>query len=481
MRRWVQKMNMRESVKQISLVLMIVLSPVVTAFAADGEIIGLSDAISISLSNNSRYRIAHEKVQEKEYKVKEVWGALWPELGSGVSQTSWNSEKGVLANSKGETSIQLVKGTLAVNPGAFYGRLSSTREERIISVHEERKIKSDTVVASIGLYYKVLLASDVVRLRTDSVKALEENLRIVESSYKAGTLTKLVYLRAKVSAANEKTLLINADKDLESAKARFNIHLGREIDSPVSLNQKSLILENSGDIELIALSGKDRMKDYAGLVALAVKNRPELLMLQHKKALYESSKTENDAVYMWPTLFASGSYGMTRLIDPVTNISTGYTDPTLDLALNAVNKTTNPEGWNRSWNFTLGATYKWGALSPLDSTGARGSQLESLSAQTDLEMEDFVRNIKIEIREGLLNLDAASSSYLSQKENTASAEESLRVAALQFKNGLIDNTILLNANVELSSARAMFVQSLFEFQTAKARLNQSLGYDFFTF
>jgi outer membrane protein len=472
------------TVKKISVSAFIIIAASISGTAvnaSDNEIIGLSEAISISLNSNNRYKIAREKVQEKEKKVQETWGALWPELSSGVSRTSWDAEKGALSTSKGETSIQLVNGTLSVNPGAFLGRLSSSREERIISVNEERRIKTETIVSSIELYYKVLLAADTVKLRDDSVKSLEENLRIVENSYKAGTLTKLVYLRAKVAAANEKTARINAERDFESMKARFNIQLGREIDTPVHLNEKSLMLESAGDLGLISVTGNERMNHFKEFVSLAIKNRPELMILQHKKELYKSTQAENSAVYMWPTLFANGSYGMSKLTDPVTNVSTGYPDPTFDAALNAVNKNLNPDGWNRTWSVSLGATYKWGSLSPLDASGARNDQLKSLSLQTDMEMEDFVRSVKLDIQDGLLNLDAASSSYLSQKENTASAEESFRVAALQFKNGLIDNTILLNANVELSSARTMYIQSLFEFQSAKARLNRSLGVDYFIF
>ncbi len=466
-------------------IVLIILLSTWTASAADyaveDEKLGLTNAISISLDNNNRYKIAREKVKEKEYKVRETWGQLWPEFSSGITRTWWDYEKGALSSSDGETNIQLVKGTLAVNPGAFYGRLSSTREERIISVHEERKIKAETVIASIQLYYRVLLANDVVKLHKDSVKALEENLRIVEVSYKAGSQTKLVYLRAKVAVANEKTTLINARKDFDRARSAFNIHIGREIDSPVNLDAESLTLEKESDLKLINMNEDEKIGYFSEFVTLALQNRPELLMIKHRKKLIESNIVENDSVYMWPTFFISGSYGLSKINNPVTNISTGYPDPTLDLALNGVNETLNPEGWNKNWNFTVGASYRWGALSPFDSSGDRSRQLKSLSSQADMEMEDFMKNIKLDIQECLLELEAASRAYLTQKENVMSAEESFRVAAIQFKNGIIDNTILLNANVELSSARAMYVQSLFNFQGAKAKLNKSLGCDYFKF
>ena len=448
------------------------------SFAEDSQL-GLNDAISISLENNNRYKIAREKVNEKDLKVREVWGELWPDLASGASATMWGADKGALTSSDGQYSLQIIKGSLAVNPGVFYNRLESSREERIITVNEERKIKADTTVNTIQLYYKVLLAKDVLKLRSDSVKSLEENLRVVEAGYKTGSSTKLAFLRAGVAAANENTRLINARKEFEQAKAAFNLHLGRDIDLSVVLDEKALQLESPEDNAIISMKEDERMSHYKELVAMALKNRPELLQISHKKDLYMDKVNESESVYLWPSFFVNGSYGTNKLINPAGDTYTG--NQIVDTIVNGFNAEMNPKGWNKSWNFTVGATYRWGALSPFDSSGPRSDQLKSLTTQTGMEMEDFVRSIKLEIQDGLLTLESASYSIQSQKNNVKTAEESFRVAGIQFKNGMIDNTELLNTNVELSNARTMYVQSLFDFQTAKAKLNRALGSDYFKF
>lgn len=446
---------------------------------AENEKIGINDAVSISLENNNRYKIAREKVHEKEYKVREVWGELWPELGSGASGTMWGADEGTLTGSDGQYSLQIVKGSLTVNPGGFYNRLQSSREEKIITVNEERKVKSDTTVMAIQLYYRVLLAQDMVKLRSDSVKALHENLRVVEAGYKGGSYTRLEFLRAGVAAANETTRLIDAKKEFEVAKAAFNLHLGREIDLPVALDESALQLDSPEDKSIMSMKEDERMGHYKEFVAIAFKNRPELLQINHKKNLYMNKVMESESVYLWPSFFVNGSYGSTKLINPQGDVNTG--DNTVDSIVNGLNSQYNPRGWNNSWNFSAGATYRWGALSPADSSHGKSGQYESLSKQTDMELEEFVRSIKLEVQEGLLSLDSASHAIMTQKDNIKSAEESYRVAIIQFKNGMIDNTELLNANIGLSSAKTMYVQSLFDFQVSKARLNRALGYDYFTF
>jgi len=475
--------------KSMQMVLLSIIAVMVysSAYAADSSIssissneeISLVNAISISLENNNRYKIAKEKVNEKDLKVREVWSELWPELGSSASRADWWAEKGALTGSDGQYNLQIIRGSFAINPGIFYNKLQASREDKIITVNEERKIKADTIVSTIQLYYRVLLAGDVVKLRSDSVKALEENFRVVEAGYKNGSYTKLASLRAGVAAANENTRLINARKDYELAKAAFNLHLGKDIDSPVILDEKALHPENRGDLSLIGMNESERMGRYNELVAAALKNRPELMQITHKKEMFLSKTNEIESVYLWPSFFVNGSYGTNKLINPVGDGN--YGSPTLNTIFNSLNKEFNPPGWNKNWTVTFGATYRWGALSPLDSSGPKAAQFKSVTAQTDMEMEDFLRNIKLEIQDGLLSIESASHSITSQKGNIKSAEESFRVSILQFKNGMIDNTDLLNANVELSNAKTLYIQSLYDFQVSKARLNRALGFDYFKF
>lgn len=464
----------------VTLLIVFILTGIQPVSASDSEL-SLKDAISISLENNNKYKIAREKVYEKDLKVREVWGELWPQLSAGASQTFWGAEKGTLTGNDGQTSLSIVKGSLGVNPGTFYNRLMVSREDRIITMNEERKVRLDTVVVTIQLYYRVLLAQDVVKLRTDSLNALEENLRVVRAGYKSGTYTKLAFLRAGVAAANEKTRLINAAKDLEQVKSAFNIHLGMDIDKPVNLDLKALTPGSEQDLSFIDKNEDGKVSHYNELVSIAIKNRPELIQLRHKKELMNSKEAEARSVYLWPTFFAAGEYGANKLLNPSGNINTGYPSPVFDDVLNAINSKYNPEGWNKTWNFTFGATYVWGSLSPLDASGPKAGQFRSLSGQTDMELEDFVRGIKLDIKDGLLGIDSASHAIKSQVENIRSAEESFRVAILQFKNGVIDNTELLNANVELSSAKTLYVQALYDYQTSKAKLNRTLGVDYFTF
>jgi outer membrane protein len=448
--------------------------------AYPGEIIGLNSAISLALENNNRYKIAREKVNESRLKVREAWGRLWPELSSDANISWWGADKGIMTASNGQYDLKFVKASITINPGVFYNSLRASQDGHIIAVNDEQRIKLDNTLMTIKLYYRILLTAEIIKVRVESIKALEENLRVITAGYKIGTYTKLDYLHSKVAAANEKTRLINARNDYQSAKASLNIHMGREMDSPLDLDERAIAVKEGEENDIIKWTEAEKKEKIAAMTAGALKSRPEIMEIKSKKAALVHGSRAGESIYVWPTLYASANYGMNREITKESGFtSTG--DIHADYALYNIGKVLEPTGWNKNWSVTVGATYRWGGLLPFDPAHARADQLMSQAKQTDFEMDEFVRNVRLDIQQGLLKLVSASNAIMSQKDNIESAEESLRVAIVQLKNGMIDNTKFLESNVEFSNAKMLYIQALYELQSSRAELNRSMGNDYFSF
>jgi outer membrane protein len=447
--------------------------------AASNDILGLREAIKISLENNNSYKIAKEKVNESKLRVRESWGKLWPDISTGASMTRFGADKGIMTTSYGEYDITFVKCSVAINPGVFYNSLRASQDGHMIAAHDERRIKLDTTIMTIRLYYKILLTAEIIKMRNDSIKALEENLKVVTAGYKTGSYTRLDFLRAKVAAANEKTRRINAENDYLSAIAELNIHMGRDIDSPLELDRDTIAKDTGEESAIMKWSDKEKKERLAFMTAESLKNRPEIIQIKSKKNALAHAAWAGDSLYLWPTLFASGSYGTNKIIPKNAGQTTG--DIHADLALYDIGKILEPMGWNKNWNVVVGATYRWGGAVPFDPSHAKADQYRSQEKQADLEMDDFLRNLRLNIQQGILKLISASNAILSQKENIESAEESLRVSIIQFKNGMIDNPKFLDSIVELSNAKTLYIQALYDLQTSKAELNRAIGYDFFAF
>jgi outer membrane protein len=449
------------------------------------ETLNLKEAIMISLKNNNSYRIAIEKVQESRYRVRETWGALWPELSTDVAYTRQDAEAGLSSRIEGQYDIHFVSGTISVNAGVFYNSLQASRKDYIIAENEVRRIKADTIIKTIKLYYGLILSREMIALRSDSLKALEENLKVVTIGYRKGTFSKLDYLRAQVAYSNEKTKLINTENDYYTALATLNIHLGRDIHSPIKV-EESAIRTHDKELSTIPFEQDEGKIFVQKMIREALKNRPEVLQIKLKREIESHLAGAAESIYLWPTIFVTGKYGTSKLIPREEDggiTTTG--DPQIDALLQIINEgmqeSYTPSGWNRAWSITFGATYRWGSLFPFDPSHAKGKQYRSKAKQTDFQMEDFIRGVRLEVQQSYLKLKSATISIKSQQGNIETAEESLRVSIIQFRNGIIDNTKLLEANVELTTAKTLYIQALHDYQLAKAELNRAIGEDYFAF
>lgn len=448
----------------------------------------LEQALALSVRSNNQLLGAIEKSRESGYKVREVWGMLWPSLSTDVAVTRMGAQSGYAAQMEGQYDIKIVNGTLAINPGVFYNSLSAARKGYIIAENDVRRVKAETTVQCIRLYYQSLMAGELVKLYTESVKLLDENLRVVTAGYQKGMLSKLDFLRARVAHANERTRLINAQNDYRSARAALNIHMGRDLHDPLTLDGA---LTRNGETGAVTADAAGAEQGPAGaverdLIAIALRNRPELIQLRMKKEIEKDSARAASSVYLWPSFFLSGNVGYSKndtkepsQSDELSAIAMLLNPSTTSLGLmsSSLSSSLSPSGWNRTWSVTVGATYRWGALAPIESSHAKSDQLKSQGRQTDQQLEAFIKGVKLEVERGYLRLQSAEISIGAQQGNIEAAEESLKVARLQFRGGVIDNTKLLEANVQLITATTLYLQSLNDLQVAKADLNRAMGED----
>jgi outer membrane protein len=455
---------------------------VITGASVRAENLTLQDAIRVSLENNNVYLIALEQAEESRFRVHETWGALWPTLSTDFAYTRQDAEAGFSSRVAGQYDIRYVTGTISINPGVFYNTLQASRKAYVVSEHEVRRIKAETIITTIKLYYSLILARESIKLREESLKALQENLKVITIGYRKGTFSKLDFLRAKVAYSNERTKHINAENDFLSARAALNIHMGREIDAAVPVNEDVLVVDTS---ELSAIPFDE--KAFIGeMIGESLRNRPEVIQITMKREIESHSAYAAASIYLWPSFFITGNYGTAKVIPRkqdgrTTTTGDPQTDAILELLNESMKQSYSPSGWNTSWSITLGATYRWGALSPADPSHAQRKQYRSRERQEELRMQDFIRAVRLEVQNGFLKLKSAKNSIESQKGNIETAEESLRVSIIQFRNGIIDNTKLLEANVELTTAKTLYIQALYDYQVAKAELNRAIGKDYFTF
>ena len=180
----------------------------------------------------------------------------------------------VLASAGAQLSIPLYMGG-SINAGiGAAGASADASEQQFAALTQEIKL------ATGEHYIQVLRAESALAVARSSVASLDAHTAIAENRFKAGEVPQNDYLAASVSLANARQRLVQAENELDLARAAYNRFLGRSLDAPVSLDPAM------GAVELTDTAHKlDDLQDIAST------RRPELAsMAAEENALRKRSQ-----------------------------------------------------------------------------------------------------------------------------------------------------------------------------------------------
>ena len=414
------------------------------------------DAVKTALANNRDYKIARMKADEADEKINLAWSQLMPSFESEASFTRQYAENGFMSLSDGQVDIRLVQVRFGINPGVFYNSLQASREAYIIAEEESRRIKNDVVYKVIRSYFDFLLAEEMIRLRKESIELYRANLNDVKNLYEKGSVPKYELLQAEVGLKNQEPLLLEAENIRRNALDMFNYNLGLDDNT---FEPDSAILE----ADVYAVSGDNAESNINRLTLLALKNRPEIIQITKKGEVARNTAELNSSYYLWPVFSVAGYYGYTKY-DPDT--------PDAGMFTPALSGITGDDQWQNTWQVRVAATYRWGSLIPTDSTRSMEREQEIRLRESEEEILKTRRLVSISVKNSYNRLVTSYLTILSQRDNVATAEEGLRIARESYRAGIIRNSELLSAQVNLTAARTGCINAIYLYYTSLAELKR---------
>lgn len=329
-----------------------------------------------------------------------------------------------------------IQGTVSLSQPIFaWGRYSNGYEAARIGYDaaqldlttSHEKLRMDVYIS----FYRVLIAQEFVKVAEQSVELVEVQLNIAQTAFEAGTATNFDVLRAKVQLANAKSQLIRAKNGVETAK---NIY------------QTTLNLPLSDDI---AVDGTFEITDVKmqldELIDKALKNRSEvqrsLLSEEVGKKQISIAKTRN-----LPDLAFFSNYQISHN-ERLTQM-------------------------NRIWSLGLQIN-----VPIFDGFATRSAvkQSESALRQSQLGTEQIKSSVESEVRKAYLDLQESKSLINTQLETVNQAEESVRIATLQFENGMITTVEMTDTQLALMQAKVNRLQAYHDYVVGLAALEKAIG------
>src|SRR5215471_15198391 len=290
------------------------------------------------------------------------------------------------------------------------------------------KLQQQTIALQASSTYDSLLVALAHRKILDSALALANDfLKRTQARFEGGTAAKLDVIQAQVGVAQAGNDLIANERDIAAAQASLNRTLGRIASAPI--------------VPTDSLEMPAELPDSSNIVAVALANRPELAMVQHRQ---EGARASTSLVKeFW-------------LPDLVFAVNRDYAQPGTPL-------------------FTTGISLP---LPALYWQHAKGDIAQAQHFERELSATN--RDTRAQITQDVQTAYANASTAMRQvsflrDQLVPAAREAYRVASTSYSLGGSSALEVLTARSNLLSAQSQLADALAAASTARADLDRALG------
>jgi outer membrane protein len=297
-----------------------------------------------------------------------------------------------------------------------------------------RLSEQETILEAKRAFYGYLLAKEFSAVAEEGLALAEKFMENVKNLHAVGMASKFDLLRSEVQLANLKPQAIRARNSVDVAALGLKTVCGIDLDVPV---------EVKGELAAPPLDAEAR-----DVVAEALEQRPEIRQLDYQRRMAgESLKIARGSIL--PTLALGGQYSV-------------WAD-----ALNLRKGT-----WQNYYTISLSLSLP--IFNGFESR-ARIGQSKAALRELDWTRKGLSNAIAFEVRQAVLNLNQARETLLSQEKNVEQAREAVRIAELNYAEGLATNLDVSTAQVALSQARTNYSQALYDCVISQAQLEKAVG------
>lgn len=420
------------------------------------KILTLQEAVSIALQRNTSLIKVKNTLETSETQLKSAYGDLIPTLGANAGWSfqrindAGSVQRDFLGNEVATPASQVdnrsysagIGGSVTLFNGlANFANISQKKDYLKATEYNIEKKKQDVVYEATNYYYLVLNAEELMKVREENVKYYQKFYETVNERNRLGIVAKADVYTAQVQLGNAELLLIQAQNNYQTSMSNL-------------LNYLSLdVLEDFKVVNPFGAEGfidsESYLNDYDNVRAMvnsALDTRFDFKSQQLSVSSAESGLTIARSG-LFPSLTGSYSYSSAaskydKLFDrKVFNVSLSLNFPIFS-------------NWNTENSIQL-------------------AQVSLKNAKEDLLALE--RIIKIDVKQGFLDLSAAKKSLDVATKNVTAAEETRKINQERYNLG--SGTILevLQADRDYTDAQRSKINTTFDYYIKRDKLSNALG------
>lgn len=450
--------------------LFVLAGPVAAQGPADGaRVVTLPEAVELALDQNRDLRLARLEYEKAQEQADEAWGRTMPQLDASARYTH-NFAVPVTFIQAGDSVVEFRFGSThswsfgldatqpLFDPAVIVGVGAASRFQAYQG--EIVRGTAHQIVTRVRLrFYDVLLAEEAARLNRQSLTRIAETLAETRAMYQAGLTSEYETLRLEVEASNVESDMRRAEDAVLAARRALAVELGLDPRLPIqpagalaSLELEPGANEEPANRTVFMTAGvlEPEERSVTELIELARETRSELRQLD----LLESLRAAELRLERWsylPRVSLFGTYQYAAQGDefefygPLSSDAT-FAGVQVSLPLFA--------GFQRPARIAQ-----------------REATVEQVRVQHDRavdQLESQLTTLHEQVVEARRRADA-------QRRSVEQAQRGYRIASAEYREGIGSRLNVTDAEVALRRAEFNYAESVHEYLTARARIDEVTG------
>jgi outer membrane protein len=323
------------------------------------------------------------------------------------------------------------------------GNMTRAKSNRELTELTATRTRQSIVYQVESAYLNVLRTEQLVKVSDGNLKRDQRQLERITESNRVGALSLADVYRQQSQVALDELSQINAQNTYDKAKADLVALAGLETGAEFQFADPT-ISTTIDSTELVAT--RERYKSFSDLTKRALASRPDYVGARRSFDASDASVTMARSGY-FPSLSASA--GLSANNEKLSNI---FDYKTLY--------------WGLSLRWTL-----------FDGFATNQSIENALASRRNAEVSlvQAERDINVQVKKGLLDLDAAVKQYEVSQKGLVSATEDRKIAEERYNLGAGTLLDLLTGNANLVNAEANLVNASYNYVIAKRNVEYVLG------
>ncbi|MFH2108684.1 MAG: TolC family protein [Chrysiogenia bacterium] len=409
----------------------------------------VDQAIELALTNNTTYQISQQEVRQYRYRLLQNFGFL-PEAtlqGSKILDEKLMTieippfypgaepTQATLRFTKNYAfTFQVVQPVFT--GGKIFFNYKNAELDLKMAKERQSNSRADTILGVRKLFYNIQILQELQKAHQEAFSLAESNYGNVKKSFELGMVSQYDMLRAELALSATRPDLLRVGNLLETSELGLKLMLGLPAEQEIRL--------------LGELGYRPLQLELLKLLQSSLKNRSELLQLQ-----MQSQKIANLLKITWAQYI------------PNFSVVANYSYQSDYFKFSSGN-------WDDYFNISLGVSF------PIFTGLKRSAQVGEMRVMKkimDLNLKQLSDATRLEVESGYRNINQEYENIQLGLKNMESAKEGVRIAELNYREGMITILELNSSYNELTRAKVNYLQALYNYNIAIAELEKITGID----